>query len=329
MGKISIKNSYQAGGLLGIIRLVESKINAHFHQELKCKWQTKELVKSDMTAFGCRYGYYFDIYNPKSFTEKIHSYKLLYADSEMSKIVDKYDFKDYVYRKLGCDKYTAKAYNVFESAKQIELMWPKLPNEFVLKSTISCDGNNIIFVKDKASTPFNSVKREIEQCFNAKNTLLNGYARAYYSLKPRVIAEEYLHELGGLQDYKFYCFNGEIEFVYVTSRVFISKNNPSNADYPRTFFDLSWKKIPISLGDHPTSNAIERPLHFEEMIQIAQKLSKGFPFVRIDFYDLPDKLLLGEMTFYPTGGWKPLNPLDFDRKLGDKFIIPSEKLIKI
>lgn len=331
MGKLSsIRNSYHAGGLNGIIRLVRLKIDTLFRRELKCKWPTKDLVESDMTAFGLRYGYYFDIYNPKSFTEKIHSYKLLYSDPEMSKIVDKYDFKDYVYRKLGCDKYVAKTYNVFESVKQIESMWQELPNAFVLKSTISCDGNNIIFVKDKSSTPFSSIRREIERCFNTKDTLLNGYARAYYPLKPRLLAEEYLRELsGGLQDYKFYCFNGEIEFVYATSRVFLSKNNPSDADYPRTFFNLNWTKIPISLGDHPTANGVEKPHHFEEMILISKELSKGFPFVRIDFYDLPDRLLLGEMTFYPTGGWKPLKPLAFDRELGDKFIIPSEKLIKI
>jgi len=65
------------------------------------------------------------------------------------------------------------------------------------------------------------------------------------------------------------------------------------------------------------------------MIEISKILSEGFPFVRIDFYDTIFSPLLGEMTFYPTGGTKPLKPDSFDKKMGDLFIIPPEKLIRI
>ena len=331
MSKIeNLIKSLKIGGLTGLSRLAKRSIDIHCRHGLICDWPLKSRVNADLVAFGEYYGYYFDLYNPRSFTEKIHTYKLLYDDPAMSGIVDKYQFKDYVKRKLGSDKYVAKAYGIFDSTRQIEDVWDNLPNELVLKSTICGDGNNIIFIEDKDATPFGKIREDIEKCFDAKNTLLNGFARAYYPLKPRLLAEEYIRELsGGLQDYKFYCFNGDVEFVYTTSRLFDSKDNPSEADYPRTFFDLEWKKLPITLGDHPTADGLGKPKHFEEMIEIAKELSKGFPFVRIDFYDMADNPLLGEMTFYPAGGWKPLKPIDFDKELGDKFIIPSEKLIKI
>lgn len=330
MSKIdSLKKCLKIGGLEGLVRLVKRYIDTHCRRGLMRDWPLKSRINADMVTFGEFYGYYFDLYNPHSFTEKIHTYKLLYNDPLMSDIVDKYNFKDYVRNRLGSDKYVAKAYGIFDSIQQVEDIWDTLPNEFVLKSTICGDGNNIIFVEDKKSTPFNKIKEDVERCFNPQNTLLNSFARAYYPLRPRLLVEEYIRELsGGLQDYKFYCFNGDVEFVYTTSRLFDSKENPSETDYPRTFFDLEWKKIPITLGDHPTADGLCKPKHFEDMVKIARELSKGFPFVRIDFYDKEENPLLGEMTFYPTGGWKPLKPFDFDRKLGDKFILPPQKFIK-
>lgn len=327
----AIKRIYNIDGFIGVFTLLQTTIQKHFTNHLKNEWSIRSLVNLDMLGFETTYGYHFDIFNPISFTEKIHTYKLLYDDPTMSEIVDKYSFKEYISRSLGSNKYVANAYGVYDSIKQIEKDWAILPNEFVLKSTISSDGNNIIFIKDKARTSFESIREDLIKCFNPKCTQLNGFARAYYSLKPRVVAEEYLHELDGgdLIDYKFYCFNGNIEFVYTTSRLFESKENPSDADYPRTFFNLNWEKIEVALGHHPTADGIPKPKHFKEMIEIAKKLSKGYPFVRVDFYDMKEIPLLGEMTFYPTGGWKTLTPIEYDRKLGEKFILPTEKLIKM
>ncbi len=331
MSKIeTIKKVFNLGGLSVLPKTLRFLYNTRYNKELKKDWGVRSLIDTDMMTFGLQYGYIFNIDNPKSFTEKIHTYKLLYQDPVMSEIVDKYTFKDYVRRTLGSEKYVAKAYGIYDSVEDVEKAWDSLPNQFVLKSTISSDGNNIIFVKDKATTSFESIRADLEKCFNPKLTQLSGFARAYYTCKARVLAEEYMHELdgGNLIDYKFYCFNGKVEFGYMTSRVFESKENPSEADYPRTFFDTEGNIIPVALGTHPTAKEIELPKHFDEMIKIAAQLSKGFPFVRVDFYDMADTPLLGEMTFYPTGGWKTLSPIEFDRQLGEKFIIPAEKLIK-
>lgn len=327
----TLKKAYKIGGFPLVAKVVHGALQTRLTRTPKYQWQVNKLVAADMTSFVMTYGYGFDILNPKSFTEKIHTYKLLYDDPVMSEIVDKYTFKDYVKRALGSNKYVAKAYGVYESIEDLEKAWTSLPKEFVLKSTISSDGNNIIFVKDKEKTSFESIRADVIKCFDPWHTQLNGFARAYYPLKARVLAEEYMHELdgGNLIDYKFYCLDGNVEFGYTTSRLFESKENPSDADYPRTFFNTKGEKINIALGSHPTARGIIKPKHFEEMIRIATELSKGFPFVRVDFYDTEDSPLLGEMTFYPTGGWKTLSPIEFDRKLGDKFIIPAKKLIKL
>ncbi len=288
-------------------------------------------IKKDMEVFERTYGYKFDLYNAKSFTEKIHAYKLLYSNPVMGTIVDKYEFKNYIKKKIGGGDekttkgdFCAKTYGIYENLAELKRAWESLPKEFVLKSTISSDGKNIIFVKDKETTDFKAICKEVKKWFNPRNTLLNSFSLAYYNQKPRVLAEEWLHIMndnGNLRDYKFFCFDGMVKFVYTTSRTF------ADFDYPRTFFDLNWNKINASLGSHPTAETAEKPKHLEEMIEISKKLSKGFPFVRMDFYDSEEMPMLGEMTFYPTGGFMPIEPHEFDVELGELMHIPPDMML--
>lgn len=281
-------------------------------------------IKKDMDVFERTFGYRFDLYKAASFTEKIHTYKLLYKNPKIGEIVDKFEFKTFIKQNLGDGGFCAKAYGVYSTIDEFKSAWEELPEEFVLKSTISSDGKNIIFVKNKTTADFRSISKEVKKWFNPRNTLLNSFSLGYYSQRPRVLAEEWLHVIsdgGNLKDYKFFCFDGEIRFVYTTSRTFIDN------DYPRTFFDLNWNKINASLGYHPTAETAEKPKHFEEMIEICKKLSKGFPFVRMDFYDSEEMPMLGEMTFYPTGGFMPIEPHEFDLEIGGLMHIPEEMLL--
>lgn len=66
-----------------------------------------------------------------------------------------------------------------------------------------------------------------------------------------------------------------------------------------------------------------KPKHLKQMIEIATKLSKGFPYIRIDFFDTEEKLWLAEMTLYPGGGLSPYEPKSFNKTLGDMFILPK------
>ena len=44
-----------------------------------------------------------------------------------------------------------------------------------------------------------------------------------------------------------------------------------------------------------------RPECLEEMLSYAEILSKPFPFVRVDFYEVDGHVYFGELTFTPTG----------------------------
>lgn len=61
---------------------------------------------------------------------------------------------------------------------------------------------------------------------------------------------------------------------------------------------------------------------FEEMKQLASTLSKGFPQVHIDFYEVDDKVYFGEMTFFHWTGMTPFDPEEWDYTFGSWINLP-------
>ena len=287
----------------------------------KSKWPVSKLVKGNMDLYESRHGYRFDINNPVTFTEKLQWYKIYYDNGHLEKVVDKAFFKDYIKEKLG-EGYTIPMYNVYSSVKELLTDWDNLPEEFVLKSTVQSDGRFIEVIRKKSEVNREELKAEVKKWFNPYNTLVNSFCRAYYRAQPRVLAEQYMSQFNDqLYDYKFFCFNGQIECVYVAMDHFMED------DYPITFYDLDWNKLDVQYGEHKVGDA-PKPAHFEEMKEIAQKLSQGFPFIRVDFFDTDDRLYMAELTFYPEGGMTPYYPISFNQKLGDLFILPNRSNIK-
>lgn len=281
------------------------------------KWPLSKLIKSNMDLYESRHGYRFDIYNPITFTEKINWYKIFYDNGYLEKVVDKACFKDYIKDRLG-EGYTIPMYNVYSNTKELMDDWDNLPEEFVLKSTVQSDGKFIKVIHHKSEVNIAELKSEVKKWFNPYNTLINSYCRAYYRAKPRVLAEQYMSQFDDqLYDYKFFCFNGKIECVYVANDHFIEK------DYPITFYDINWNKLEVKYGNHKTGDA-PKPKHWEEMKEIAEKLSLGYPFIRVDFFDTEERLYMAELTFYPGGGMTPYYPIAFNKKLGDLFVLPDK-----
>ena len=281
----------------------------------RCKWPIKKLIKADLNTYKTYHGYEMDINNPQSFTEKIQWYKLFYNKKELVNIVDKYLFKDYIKDKLG-EGYTTPIYGYWTSVKELEKDWDKLPEEFCLKSTISSEAMNIKMIHNKSSVNFYEFKKELKGWLKQKNTMLDSYCCAYYHATPGILAEQYLENIKNqLYDYKIFCFNGKPFCFYGDKEHFEKK------DFPIVYYDLNWNKINVRYGNHQTGD-IPRPKHLEEMIDLAKRLSVGFPFVRVDYFDTDEKLLIAEMTLYPGGGFSPYYPKRFNESLGKLFELP-------
>ena len=194
-----------------------------------------------------------------------------------------------------------------------------LPNRFVIKATDGGGGQNVLICRDKSKLDITSSIDRINSWLNHKSGNV-GREWAYTGIKKsRIIVEEYLendlHPEAGLEDYKFFCFDGKPYCVVNDCDRYIG--------HKRNFYDLDWKNLGIS-SDCPTFEGRgSKPAGLDQMIEVATELTKGFPFVRMDLYYANGKVYFGEFTFYPWSGYVKFHPAEFDYKLGDLFDISS------
>ncbi len=255
--------------------------------------------------------------NPKRFTEKLQWLKIFDRKPNYSTMVDKYAAKEYVAKVIG-EEHIIPTIGVWDSMKQID--FDKLPNKFVLKTTH--DSGTVRIIDQSKGFDQDNLIRYFESRQKRK---LGELTREwpYKNVKPRILAEEYLesdetqsgdHEL---RDYKFFCFNGIVKCMKIDYDRFT--NHHAN------YYGRDKKRLPFGEIKFPSddSKTIELPKHFDEMIQLAEKLAKDIPFVRIDFYEVNSKVYFGEMTFYPASGLGPFEPDEWDYTLGSWLELPK------
>lgn len=245
--------------------------------------------------------------NPKSFNEKIQWLKLNYRNVKFTDMADKYKVKQYISKMIG-DEYVIPTLGVWDTPEKIE--FNKLPEKFVLKC--NNDSGGIVICKDKKNLNIEETKKFLRTRLN-NNGFWYGREWPYKNIKPCIIAEKYMENDGQneLVDYKFFCFNGEPKMVLVCSERFSSKN------MCKTYFDENWNLLNIVEDNHRIDKEQRIPQNFEKMKMISKKLSRGMPFVRIDFYEIMDKLYFGEITFFPASGLEKFKPKEWNYILGD------------
>ena len=302
-----------------LMRMLKRFYRKHF-VPLKSKLPSEKRIAGIMKLYESRMGYRFDINNPVLFTEKIQWYKEFYRADGLDRVVDKYLFKGYVEEKLG-KGYTIPLLGMWTDVKSLMKDWDSLPDTFVLKSTCQSEGNFIEFVHDKSKVDVKKLKRDLAAWLEPMNTLVNTYCGAYQNVVPRIIAEEYMQQPNGqLYDYKCFCFGGKPFCFYVATDHFVAADFKT---YGISFYDLDWNLMDVHYGTHE-QNHVPKPQRFDEMVRISEKLSAGFPFVRVDFFETADQLFVAELTLYPGGGLTPYKPESFNRQMGDMFVLPEE-----
>lgn len=260
-----------------------------------------------------------DLANPNTFNEKLQWLKLYDRNPLYTKLVDKYEVKKYVADLIG-EEYIIPTYGVWNHFDEID--FEVLPDQFVLKCTH--DSGGIVIVSDKNNFDRKAARKKIEKHLK-KNYYKSGREWPYKYVPPRIIAEKYILEADDcglfkdthkrtddiLTDYKFMCFDGKFEMAFTCTNRF------SKDELRVTFFDKEWNVMPFERHYKKSDEPIDKPSNFELMILIAEKLSFGIPFVRIDFYETQNQLFFGEMTFFPGNGVEEFEPDFWDGKIGD------------
>lgn len=248
------------------------------------------------------YHRYPDLENPNNLIEKIYWLQLHSDTSLWTKCADKYAMREYV-EECGYKEYLPKNYGRWDNAEDID--FDTLPKEFVLKSNNGC--GTVLVVRNKTELDIKTTRRNLKQWLKVPF----GWAGAelhYTRIKPCIIAEELLHQDKDQQlfspesivDYKVWCIAGEPESILVVY-------NRSKSKYNIDLYDTNWHRLNekmqavghCKLKEEP----VPRPACLSEMLSMARRIAKPFPEVRVDFYVVNEKPIIGELTFSTGYGY--------------------------
>lgn len=280
-----------------------------YHSHLKKEQYPGALKK----WFKKKTGLELNLEDPRSFSEKIQWLKLYDSTPLKAELSDKYLVRDWVKERIG-EKYLVELYGVWDNPEDID--FDALPDSFVLKTNHSSSWN--IIVKDKSRLDRKAAVRKLKRWLSMDYTFCCGLQLHYSLIKRKVIAEKYLENTDGLDDYKFLCFGGEPKYIWKDVGRFGSQHY-------RTFYDLDWKMQDFRY-QYPTLDQSDQPPEcLEEMTGLARILSRDFPHVRVDFYEVDGRVYFGEMTFTCCSGVDRFYPQEMDDIMGSYFELPIKE----
>lgn len=245
-----------------------------------------------------------DVENPRTFNEKVLWVLINDKAEDKRGLVDKYAVREFVEDRLGSKGYVPQLFGAVASAEEIDGI--DLPDEFVMKP--SHLSNAIKFIKGRQGCDRNELKR-LARSWLKRNYVREGGGLQYAIDCPRIIFEEFLQVKGGVpDDYKFFCFDGAVQFIQVDRDRFIH--------HKRGIYDADLNLFLCQIGTYESLGRINRPENYEDMVKIAGRLAEGFDFVRVDLYNIEGRIVFGEMTFTPGGGIERFVPHEWDLKFG-------------
>ncbi|BDH61228.1 glycosyl transferase [Lysinibacillus sp. PLM2] len=250
---------------------------------------------------------FLNLKNPTTFNEKLQWLKLNDRKQEYTKLVDKYEVRNYIKEEIG-EKYLIPLLAVWNNASEID--FSKLPNQFVLKC--NHDSRSVIICKDKRKINIQKTVKKLNMHLK-QNAYWYGREWPYKNVKPLILAEEFLEEEINqpLVDYKVLCFNGKAKFVQVHC-------GRGTENYTQDFYDLEWNRTTIGQkGINHSKVPLNKPVFLKKMIFLSEILAKDFIHVRVDWYFVKDQLYFGELTFFDGSGFLPFSKTHDDVLLGN------------
>ena len=251
---------------------------------------------------------------PKTFNEKLQWLKLYNSKPEYTMMVDKYLVREYIAKTIG-PEYLIPLLGVWKDPEDID--FDALPNQFVLKCNHN-SGRGMCICRDKSQLDIKKVKSELKKGLN-QNYFYSCREFPYKNVPPRILAEMYMQDgnTKHLPVYKIFNFGGEPKIIQVIQ-------NDKTSDESIDYFDTDWNFLELR-QNYPNSEVhMPKPALLCEMLQLARKLSKGFPFVRTDLYTINGAVYFSEYTFFSDAGFAKFTPENWDVILGSWIELPEK-----
>ncbi|MDO5859587.1 ATP-grasp fold amidoligase family protein [Methanobrevibacter sp.] len=251
--------------------------------------------------------------DPKDFNEKINWLIVNKYGEREGRLTDKALVKEIIAEMNIDGLIIPETYRTYTDADDIDL--DELPDRFVLKSNHY--SGRVYICTDKSEFDLDEARKELNEqlkkSFTAKTLEYH-----YNYIKPCIIAEEYLDDSEHKMplDYKFYCFDGKVD------NIMLCTNRGKNLlldDY-----DTEWNLRKYSFDNFTSDEENEKPDNLEKMVEIAERLSEGHTFVRVDLYNINGKIYFGELTFTPANGMIDHYTQESLNLLGSKLILPKD-----
>ena len=274
------------------------------YEEELCSWY-KRVLKKDL-----------DLNNPTTFNEKMQWLKLYDSTAMKTRLADKYLVRDWVGEKIG-KKYLIPLLGAWNSFDEID--FSDLPDQIALKTNHGSGWN--LIVQDKSKLDKRAAKEKFDIWMSKNYAFGWGFELHYMNIPPKIIAEQYISDLDGdILDYRFFCFNGEVKYVWVDL-------GSGTTHHKRNIYDLDWNLQNYRVNYPLISPEPEKPDNFNEMISLAKILSEGFAMVRVDFYSIGANIYFGEMTFTPQSGTGTWESEAQNKHYGDLIRLPAKSEI--
>lgn len=265
--------------------------------------------------FKAKFGKDINWENPKTFNEKLQVAKLYDAAPIKTRLTDKVLVVDWVKEQL--DKNECSFIPLLATFNSIdEIDFSKLPDKYVMKMN---NDSGSVFVHDKEHPVTKDLIAKYKYYFQKRNYMCSSYEVHYKTIQPKIMIEQYMGS--SIRDYKFQCFDGKA----VSCRVDFDRFG----NHTRNFYNKNWELLPYNKGNYQNyPKSIKKPKNFEKMWKLAEKLSKDFNQVRVDFYDIDDVIYFGEMTFTNGSGFEKFNPEKIDLDMGKLWHLDMDAIRK-
>ncbi|MDF0677480.1 MAG: ATP-grasp fold amidoligase family protein [Nitrospira sp.] len=306
-----MEHSFYASGIAAL----RAKLRDTWLHDLVNHYRTikrRVMRRSEGEAFLLRryariHGKPLNLTNPQTFTEKMFWRMITWNRGDMPprfrQLADKYAVRSHVASRVG-EEYLIKL--LWQGNDPRSIPFDRLPTEYVIKPSHAA--GQVIIVRGKVDRE--AIIRQVSGWLTS-DYYWHGREFQYYGIPPRILIEEYLTNEDGSPpfDYKVYCFNGTPEQILV--------RNHTHDITP--FFDTTWNFLDFTDEPGGVRPWVPKPANLDEMLALAAKLSIGFGYVRLDFYNVKGRVYFGEFTFTPAGGIIKYDPEFWDLKLGEKW----------
>lgn len=249
-----------------------------------------------------------DYQHPVTLSEKLMWLSRYWQHPLKTRCADKYLVRGYVTDK-GLEHLLIPLIAVYDRAEDIA--FERLPQSFILKCN-HASGLNAV-VSDKSLIDPQSLRRRFQTYLTMDFSQV--HCEIHYQSIPRKIVCEPLIADTAPTEYQFWCVNGEPDSILVCRKNF-------DGSYNAFSYSCDFKQLFERIGEAENTDETLRPKALDDMLCYARILSRDFPFVRVDFFEVNGKVFFAELTFTPDCNYLRSYGETFQHRLGEKLILP-------